>query len=958
MGGGSKKSKVGSKYEMGFHLIPCRQADALLALRANDEPLWEGRQGQGSIAINKPDAFGGTEREGGFSGVIDVELGGNNQTINDYLSSVFGPLVSAHRGVVGLVYRRPYISANTARMPSISHKMLNIEGIHRGWNPDKIIVNSEATFLNSDIYIALDMTSSNSSATIFTLVRSTVGLLNAMRGKPNSVKLVTFSSNIIDSIERIDCSDQDYDDLIAFVEALDVSGTLFGGNWTNAVSEASAFFDASENFERDFDRGFAGSGLSFSGGEASEIRRKVIIYIVDGDQGDPTAAKAIIDGIGGVETFLFTSAGAITTGASLDTTPSDGIPFISGDGSSALINSLSNSFTKWADLNPSHIIRCLLTDPMRGGTVPESEIGDSFFIEAQNYIDEGFGISVKFRGVDQVIADRREIERHTDSISFKSTKTGKWEHKRIRDNFTVVELNTLDSSIVTDWSGLSRPELSEIPNQLTVTFTKRENGKKGSVTRTNPAGVRRQGRVIKAEPADYPFITKEDLAIKVCLRDLRSVSKRLWSGTIPLTYLPPDIEVGDRVILNEPLLRINNIVVVISEIRHGGSADARAWITVSEDKYSTPEVILPSEFGEVTTTNALPVQYRVVTETPYYLGVVLSGQNEIDDDLLNEPDLGRLLLTGGAPTGAHIDFTGGVDSGDGLQDVGVFDFEPHGVLVTEVPNEADFTVITITPNATLADIVSGDLAYLGDEIIRIDNLVENGTLIDVTVGRGCLDTVPQNHNVDDFFVMITDADPLTDDFLANQSVNVRLISRTGKNQLSISNAPEDNVIFNSRAIRPYPPGQFQVNGSYEQFNNYDNIVLTWAHRDRTFQTTPNVEDHTFSNIGPEIGVTYQLTVDAIDENNLLISNLLDVNLGSVTTYDWDDTTILPANTDHLRFQITSLRDGYSSWQSALINVSLREKLLLSGDMTDGDDALELSGDMSDGDDIVILSGDT
>jgi len=216
---------------------------------------------------------------------------------------------------------------------------------------------------------------------------------------------------------------------------------------------------------------------------------------------------------------------------------------------------------------------------------------------------------------------------------------------------------------------------------------------------------------------------------------------------------------------------------------------------------------------------------------------------------------------------------------------------------------------------------------LGEEIIRIDSLVENGTLIDMTVGRGCLDTVPQQHEVGTSFVVISDADPLTDDFLAAQSVDVKLISRTGKEQLLIANAPQDTVVFNSRAIRPYPPGNLQINGSYAQFENYDDVVLTWSHRDRTFQTTPNVEDHTFSDIGPETGVTYQLTVDAIDDSGILISNLLDINLGTATTYDWDDATVLPANTDHLRFQVTSLRDGYSSWQAATINVSLNSNML-------------------------------
>jgi len=72
MGGGSnKRQKIGNKYEVGFHAVLCRQADRLLSIRANDEPLWDGQRGQGRFNINRPDVFGGDEREGGFSGAVD-----------------------------------------------------------------------------------------------------------------------------------------------------------------------------------------------------------------------------------------------------------------------------------------------------------------------------------------------------------------------------------------------------------------------------------------------------------------------------------------------------------------------------------------------------------------------------------------------------------------------------------------------------------------------------------------------------------------------------------------------------------------------------------------------------------------------------------------------------------------------------------------------------------------------
>lgn len=863
--GGRKKSKVGNRYYMGSALVACRQADALLEIKTKDNvQIWSGVQGQGSNSANRPGAFGGDEREGGFSGKFDVNLGGVDQPRNDYMSRVLGPLTSAMRGVVSIIYNQPYVSANTARLPVLWHKMLNVSGIHRGWLPGLSLIAGETDMRNVSFYIAMDMSQSMTATRIDSQSTAVANFVRSLKGTVNNIKLVTHSNTIISSIQRLNCTDQDYEDIALFVEDLDVSDTVPGGDWNAAVSEAAAFYAIADSVQNDFTNpSLFGSAItqavSISNGEAETKLRKILIFTTDGEPnaGTADAAAVTLSAIDDLEVAVFNIDVENTTESEkIDNTHADGVPVVTGDNPDELIASLNLAFTSWVDMNPAHILRCLRTDPMRGGTVPESELGDSWAEAAQQFFDEKFGLSPKFRGIDLVLEDIQEIERHADCITFPSQRTGKWEIALIRDDYDVEDLPILDSSIVMDWSGLTRPAPSEIPNKLVVNFTKRLNGETGSVQRTNPVGVRRDGRIIPAKPANYPAITRASLATSVCLRDLRSVTKRIYTGTLPLTYLPPDIEPGGRVILREPLLKID-IVAVVSETRDGGSESAQAWITVSEDKYSTPPVNDDISFDEVIRPEVLPVTRRVVTESNYYTTVFENGQETTDLELETEPDLGRLFVTGVAPRSDHIDFSIGLDTGEGLVDIGIGEFQAYGVILQTINANALQTTVVIESNDTLVSFEAGSLALIGDEIIRVDSFDVVDDELVMTFGRACLDTVIDRHLPGDAFILVSVTPALESTYIAGQSVDVRLISRTNSERLPVFQAPEDTVVFASRAIRPYPVGYLRIEGSYVPDGGISgNIDVTWAHRDRTLQTTPNVEDHSFSSIGPEIGVTY------------------------------------------------------------------------------------------------------
>lgn len=628
MGGSSKKTKIGNAYFYGFILIPVRQHDAILEIEMSKNSVWTGRVQSGRIPINKPDAFGGDEREGGVVGNFDIQDGANDQAVNDYYLAAKGAAVSALRGCVSIVARKPYISANTARLPSIRTKHVNITGIHRGWEPQTAIISPDSKVDNKAIYICMGQDNGMGAEAYDHMVEGLAAFFRSLigTGYNNDIYLRAAKpqGNTV-TIERFNCGDADYEEIALFVEGIPLNQTNLTVNQMN-LTDAPAFFETSiEEFEY---LGPILGGLSAGVGRSSGVgseqsasgKDKHIIII---NSEDPSAANiidanAVIDQLGTVVVLAI----ALPTGANVYPTAGlaqvdnfSGDFVVEADSAQVIEDTINGSFISWADCNPAHLSRCFWTDPMRGGIVDDIEIGDSFVTAANLFFDEGLGFSPKFRGLDQADADRVDVERHADCMSFRSNKTGKIEIVPIRNDYVVADLMVLDSDMVLDWSGLSRPRASEIPNQLTVKYTRRD-GKTGSVTRSNPAGVRRQGRVIPAQDVAYPSCTSEELAIRLCLRDLGTVTTDIMSGTLPLKYLPPDLEPGSVVIINEPLLNIRNMIMRVSETRIGQYDDASAWITVAEDKFATTQAVTIETItpGASNTRAALPVIHRLVTE--------------------------------------------------------------------------------------------------------------------------------------------------------------------------------------------------------------------------------------------------------------------------------------------------------------------------------------------------------
>lgn len=922
MGGSSKKQKVGNRYHYGVHIIPCRKADAVLAIDLAEKRAWTGDQGDGYIEINKQNLFGGDEREGGFVGRIAVMLGKATQQKNSYLSSVLGPLVPAFRGAVSLVFERPYFNANSARLPAIKTKLVNVEDIHRGWLPEKAVVNVTGDTSSASIFIAFDVSLSMAGSRLATQASALGSFIRSLKGKKNSIRAVAHSGAVNGSIERFDCSDSDYEDIATWIEGFTTLSS--GGRWDHAVASAPAFFTNDSGVTRDFNlESLLGSWGGVFGSSPVPPRRKIVIFTSDGEPeaGSPSAARATLDTIPDVETYGFNIELANTTSMEvIDNTPRDGVPVVSGSDPGQLLSALNTAFRTWVDLNPAHIQRCLLIDPMRGGTASPSDIGDSFEVAADLYLDEEFGLSVSFSGADSNVKDRSEIDRHVGAVTYKSRVTGKWEHEPLRDGFDINLLPVLDNTIVKDWSNLRKQAKTEVPNVLTVVYTKRENGEPGSITRSNPIAVRERGRRIQGDPINYPFVTTLPLATRLLARDLPVLTEPIWLGELPLAFCPPDIELGSAIVVNNPDLRLENKVFRVNEIRRAEGTDVSCWIKLVEHKFDMGQNVPVIDIVDQEDTSPKASNPRLAMEAPYYELVIENGQLDTDTALSDNPLIGNLFVTGARANGFQVDANIGIDDGGGWTDLGAMDFTPGAFLLEGLTASADHTNVLVTFNSSMMDVEAGELAMIGDEVVRIDDMVQSTGGIIMTLGRGCLDTVPSAHSIGDGMVLFSRQAPLPTQYLDGESVDVKILSRAGGDRLTIAAAPTDTVTFDSRAIRPYPPGDFKVNGSYQSFRYVSDAVLTWAHRDRTVQTTPNVEDHTYADIGPEVGTTYQVRAEAFTSAGVSLGLITDTNVGGVNSYDWNDATARPDGTAYIGLSVTSIRGGYESWQSPVVYI--------------------------------------
>lgn len=250
-------------------------------------------------------------------------------------------------------------------------------------------------------------------------------------------------------------------------------------------------------------------------------------------------------------------------------------------------------------------------------------------------------------------------------------------------------------------------------------------------------------------------------------------------------------------------------------------------------------------------------------------------------------------------------------------------FTPMGRLAAAVgANPSSDVILNVSAfqGSSGSDLEVGMGVLVGDEIMRLETI----TLPNLSVRRGCADTIPKPHAAGERVWFFSDT-AFSDEreYLATSTIAVKASPFTSASgPVPIAFTPPVAVTFNWRAFRPYPPGNVQVNGEFFSAGPHSltppdtDFVITWAHRDRLLQAD-QLMGHTEPSVGPEAGTTY--TIRVYDPDDLLVRTVAGITGTSYTYLGTDFAADLPDGLGYLT--LCSVRETFESLYSYRIDLS-------------------------------------
>jgi len=902
------------------------------------------------IYIKAPEIFGGEDREGGVEGCADWLNGEPTQTTNEYLIQNVGTPIPAFRGVSSLVLNQAYVSAFNPYLKNWEFWVTRIQTRQNGlaqWYPEKAEISLTTASLDP-----------------YEEWRDYDGWLVGFEGS---------SSKYPDAGNYWRCVDNFQTDICDGTSECGYLGSGPGepppvvihneGRWYpdghppnwNLVNFGGTVVGIGGGHGRcqmGVSCGFVGITKNLCENHRDSGKSYIIVNTDSTTKGN---SQGIVCAAG-------------STAVAVRTTPGDG-----GNVERYCVTNievLGEDPPVWplppppdpvqgscADMSPSHIIRECLTDPDWGMGYAESDIDDASFVAAADTLySEGMGISILWDRENTLEAFVQDIVRHIDAALYVDRSTGKFVLKLIRDDYDPEAIITLGPSEIESVENYRRPAFGELINAVTVNYWSCSTGKQASVGVQEIALVQTQGGTI-GTTIEYPGFTNPRNALRAAQRDLRALSLPLLSCTIYANRAAASLDIGETFKLEWPDYHTGALIMRVTGMAFGDGRTDRIRIECVEDVFAAPEEpviaepenlwinptrppdpidggdpqdpppeeppILDSDDSDYVPPGSdnlgpeppVPPQdpetrgQALVTEAPFYLLARSLGDTDARAILAEDNGAGFLATAAGKPSGAQR-YQIWVDRGDGFVQTRNAEFAPFANLRSTI-GFTD-TTIALKNRRDFNRAVSGRFGQIGDEIIVFESTSSQSMI----VRRGALDTVPQQHPVNTPVWIWQDwAGSDQVQYTSNELINVKLISVNGSGQTQSETVPQ-YLRFRSRAHRPYPPGNVEIDGeAYPALTLLpdEGFTVTWSHRDRLQQTAAVIEDTTYTDIGPEDGTTY--SVGLFDDTD----NPVDFDSGlTTTTWDWVPPVDF-ADGDYT-LKLWSVRDGYASWQTHEIPV--------------------------------------
>jgi hypothetical protein len=851
--GKSSKPTIGYWYRVALHHGLTTEIDAFLEMRGGSKTAWQGElTASGTLSINAPNLWGGEKDQGGIVGNLAVMFGEPTQVPNAYLTSVFGNQTAAWRGFATVAFEGGRYGAMNPYPQPASYK---IRRILQGWDgtcwyPEKAEIPYSSAVASTEIVL-------NSE-----LAMDGAVLIGPPTTPGTYVEIGGFSED---------------DELVLKV----IDGTYVA--W-------SRWPDDSMNGGRSWT---CGVSITKADGSTQD-------YLDDGSYSPvhyfPTAAEA--------HAYAVAQPEGVFTGSTYYRLHfADWIVNLNRGGLSLQVSRRSGQGGKAA--NPAHVLYESRTNGDMGRE-PIGNINDaSLRAAADTLFAEGFGICPNWDPASESVEDfEQRISKLIGGSFSRSLEDGQWYLDLARGEYVLDDLPILSDDDILDFKEQPSTFDSAI-NRVSVRYFDPE--RKETIV-TPP--VRALGLVATFgtihQTYDFPEIPTAHLATLVALRELLTTTTPTRGFDLVTTRRSYDWRPDQYFRLQAPKRGIADMVCLVGEKQSGTLKSGAIKLKATQDIYSLPATsFVQVEPGVDTrppqTPSAITLQRAI--EAPY---VEVAASMASADLAALEVDAGFAMAVAVAPAG-EIDYTMMVGPvGGAYAQGGHGDWCATATVVESTIGRLD-TDFTLANGVRLDRITVGMGVLWDDEICRVDAV--DASAGSITLGRGCADTVPvPTHAAGSrlWFYEVGFAFDATE-FTDGETVNVKLLSNTGSQQLSLGVATALPLTFGQRQSRPYAPGNVQVASSAWPATVAGQFDVTWAHRDRV-QQADQLVDTSAASIGPESTARYGLRFEDATTASLIVER---TDLGGANA-----TVQLGASASaSVRMKLWAISDNGASWQT-------------------------------------------
>lgn len=548
-------------------------------------------------------------------------------------------------------------------------------------------------------------------------------------------------------------------------------------------------------------------------------------------------------------------------------------------------------------MNPAHILHYSVTQSDMGREPVANINAASFTAAADWFYAQGFGLCTSYDpSAESVEEFQQRICRVAGCGLTRSLIDGQWYLDIANGEYDLESLPVLTDDDILEFE--EQPTLLDSAvNSVSIKYF--DPVKKEAITTSpvqSPALIADYGT--NHQTIEYLEIPTGALAARVAQRELLARITPLRGFPLKTTRKPYAWRPSTYFRMQAQKRGIADMVCILGEKSSGQLRSGAMTISATQDVYSLPVTsFVDIEPGVDTSPDQTPhpITAQRAFEAPYT--EVVTALSRADLAAL-PPEAGYLLAVAADPATSR-NFTLMVDAGAGYEEVGHGDWASTA-LVAEAAGYAD-TTFTLGGGHRLSEVAVGMPALWGTEIVRVDAI--GTTTGAVTFGRGCADTVPVKHPAGEriwFYQTAAAAD--TTEYTDGETVRAKLLTNTGSQQLAISDAAAASVTFDSRAVRPYPPGQLRIAGEVDPAYLFGAFVVTWVHRDRVLQAD-QLLDTEAATVGPEAGTTYTM-------RTYLDGTLDDTQTGITGT----SATVTPSGDGRVRIEVESVRDSVTSLQ--------------------------------------------